>query len=449
MSIRIQVGELYSTVLEPRIHMGAISIIRDVCKARPAGYQFMPKYKARRWDGYSSLMRTFNAFPSGLLPMVLTALKSNGYNSIELVKPEPIACLNTLDENILSGITLRDYQLEAAKHLIENKRGVAKMATNSGKTEVMAAVIKAFGRKAVVLVHRKELMYQTAQRFIDRGIENVGMVGDSLFDPKDVTVAMIQTLHNRVDLSCFFGNVVLFIDECHTLSSDEAQDVYFRIPGYHRYGVSGTPLKHDTLSDMRLMAATGPVIFEITNDFLISRGYSARPTIEICVIEQKDDDELDYHDAYDKFIVNNAVRNKKIADYAKAIDGAVLILVSRVEHGKILESMTGGKFVSGSDTTATRQAALAKMKKGSGITIASPIFDEGVDVPGVNAVILAGGGSSHIKLLQRIGRGLRQKSNGNELKVLDFIDDTSAHLLKHSNDRIDTYAAEGFETVII
>jgi superfamily II DNA or RNA helicase len=90
------------------------------------------------------------------------------------------------------------------------------------------------------------------------------------------------------------------------------------------------------------------------------------------------------------------------------------------------------------------------MRDHSGVFIASPIFDEGIDVPRVDTVILACGGKSYVKLLQRIGRGMRKKDDGkNELIIIDFIDDTNKYLLKHSDRRIKTYVSEGFDAKVV
>jgi len=458
----IVVGDVYSKVLNPKEHAKALELIRIVCKARPSGYQYMPKFKAGFWDGYVNLMPTWHTFPTGLLNAVCEALYEVGipYN---IIRPDDarnaILSIKKVHSECLSGVVLRDYQVSAANTLLEARRGIAKMATNSGKTEVMAAMIKVMGLRSVVLVHRKELLHQTAQRFIDRGIKSVGKIGDSIFDPRHVTVAMIQTLDRIIlngeeeKLSWCRANEMLFIDECHHLSSQQAVRAFDTIPGQFRYGLSGTPLKHDLLSDLKLIAATGEVVVDVDNTFLIDSGYSAKPVIYIAEMEDKSKGawKMEYADAYSKYIINNPVRNATIVKFCKDVSarGAVLILVSMIEHGRILqEMMPDSVFVHGQDSTERRNKVIEDMKKGSGIFIASPIFDEGVDVPAVSSIVLASGGESPVKLLQRIGRGLRSKSNDNRLFVLDFIDDTNKHLLNHSNTRIEVYNAEGFDSKI-
>jgi hypothetical protein len=253
------------------------------------------------------------------------------------------------------------------------------------------------------------------------------------------------------DYNTYFANGIA-VHNCHHISSNQMMDVLFSIPGSYRYGFSGTPLKYDVLSDMKLVAATGDILYETTNKFLIEAGYSAVPKVRMHVVESDDlvDWEMNYQDAYNTLIVNNHTRNTVIAKQASESSGIVLILVNRIDHGKILHEMIPNSvFVSGSDSTEDRNFVIERMRDGeSGTYIATPIFDEGIDVPAVDTIILAAGGKSHVKLLQRVGRGLRKKDGDNTLIVHDFLDDTNSYLLEHSQERADTYARQKFETCI-
>lgn len=455
--VRLSVDDRYASVYG----VGALPIIRQICRARPDGYRFMKRYKQGYWDGYISLMKGMGKFPAGLVPYVREVLEEQGFSVVVQEEVEDDFIPMAVHKTTLHGITLRDYQMDAILELLHAKRGVAKMATNSGKTEVMAGLIASIPRPSVTVLHRTELMYQTAERFRTRlQTDDIGIVGDGKFDVRKHTVAMVQTLYSWAgkkenDISKLFGdNVVVMVDECHHASSPRNMDVIFSIPGQYRYGFSGTPLKHSKLADLKLIAATGPIVCSVSNEYLIVEGYSAKPTIRICVIEDDDEDgwNMRYHEAYEEKIVKNEQRNARIAEFAREAEGVVLILVRHIQHGKILKEMVpGAVFVHGSHATEHRQVVLDKMRTTKqGIFIASPIFDEGVDVPSIDTVILAAGGKSHIKLLQRIGRGMRAKDGGdNSMIVYDFIDDTNKYLLDHSDDRTSVYEQEGFETEIV
>ena len=75
-------------------------------------------------------------------------------------------------------------------------------------------------------------------------------------------------------------------------------------------------------------------------------------------------------------------------------------------------------------------------------------MDEGVDIPSVGAVVLAGGMKSRIKFIQRIGRGSRRKKVGpNYVYVLDFWDGDHVYLRSHSKKR--RAMAEDIEAEIV
>lgn len=449
--LEIVVGDINSYIKGWKSYPAAMAVIREVCRARPKGYRFMKRYKAGVWDGYISLMTSAAYFPTGLLPFVARRLKELGHTfrfamECEYIQPDPIS------PDMLRGITLRDYQLDAITMLLDKKRGIARMATNSGKTEVMAGIIKALRvPQTLVIVASKELLDQTSKRLQYRLGVKVGRIGDGAWDRKQVTVAMIQTLHSR--LSNELANSLVLIDECHHASSDTMMDVLSRVRGSYRYGFSGTPLKKDLLSDLKLMSVTGRILVDISNKYLIQHEYSALPKITIHIVENNDEEmwKWKYQPAYSELIVHNTERNRIIADAARAANGIVLILVNTIEHGKLLQAMLPESiFVHGSDDSSIRREILEKMRIDSrGVFIASPIFDEGVDVPNIDSVILAGGGKSSVKLLQRIGRGMRKKEGTNVLYIHDFIDDTNKYLLRHSDARISTYVEEGFETTVI
>jgi superfamily II DNA or RNA helicase len=366
----------------------------------------------------------------------------------------------------LFGITLRSYQVEAIKTLLDSVRGVAWMATNSGKTAVIAGIIKALQLKTLVVVNSKELLYQTSemlQKRLTNGITPVcGLVGDSHREFGNwVTVTTIQTLHRIIDQAgaAVLGDIdAIIIDECHHAKA-KTFDVLYDIPGVFRFGLSGTPLSYRKLDDLKLIAATGEVRVRLTNQDMIEQGVSVRPFIKIYPLRQRDQyaDES-YQEAYLHGIVQNNRRNWLISNLAlKAAydDQVVLVIVSQIEHGKRLLDLTQHNgsyctFVHGSTAMNARERALLDMKKGiPGVYIATSIFDEGVDVAGINTLILAGGGKSNKKVLQRIGRGLRSNDGKEMVTVIDFYDDGNSFLRSHARERIHVYDKEGFDIEVM
>ena len=85
----------------------------------------------------------------------------------------------------------------------------------------------------------------------------------------------------------------------------------------------------------------------------------------------------------------------------------------------------------------TETGTIVTRRKGSVLVLGNcPILDAG---------IMAGGGQSRIKSIQRAGRVLRPKNGGkNEVYIIDFKDLTNKYLFTHSSERLRAYEEEGF-----
>ena len=169
-----------------------------------------------------------------------------------------------------------------------------------------------------------------------------------------------------------------------------------------------------------------------------------------------------YNDTYEAAIVNNPLRNLMIVNYA--VDAYkkgkhVLILVSRVHHGDMLlkqlqqvlpietmdvngETIRNVEFLSGEDTPELRSATFSAVENGfCKILIGTTIADEGLDLPLLDTLILAGAGKSSTKAFQRIGRVLRLHENKITADVYDFIDSYET-FNRHAMTRLELYKTE-------
>ena len=76
--------------------------------------------------------------------------------------------------------------------------------------------------------------------------------------------------------------------------------------------------------------------------------------------------------------------------------------------------------------------------------IATTIFDEGVDIPELQKVVLCSGGKSQVKLLQRLGRGVRKAPGKKVVEIVDCADTHHPLLRKHALERKKLFKREGF-----
>lgn len=433
------------------------------------GYKFSKAYKLKRWDGRKHLFSIkSSSFPYGLLPAVVRALKKIDPDAnIEVVDERPPAPPGEGNGFELKGCDFGGgkyaYQLECARAMIEQKRGIVKIATNGGKTNIAVAVTKHLGLPTLFLVTGIGLLHQARERFaacLGWKLEDIGIIGDGEFHigpgPGLVTIASVDTLGERMDnpdvAALIERCAVVFSDECHHASAETVFDVLEAIEAPYRFGLSGTPLDRSDGADMRLIAQTGEVICEVTNKELIELGISVQPYVEMLRVDMPvlPRRGMNYAEVNKVGIVENEQLNRRVAERAVQAAGAgerVIIFVEKINHGKniqlLLEDRVRVKFLNGAETTTARKQSLDDLMTGElEVIIATSIFDEGMDVPSIDVIILAGGGKAKIGSLQRIGRGLRTGKGKERLTVVDFANFCHTFLTKHSLERLETYKRE-------
>lgn len=273
------------------------------------------------------------------------------------------------------------------------------------------------------------------------------------------------------------NNVV--VSNCHHIPAKTTVEVADKcISAYYRIGVSATPWR-DAGDDMLIEAVLSKKNpnNNINASKLIQLGYLVKPKIFFVPVFEVFKGK-NYNDIYNKAIVDNVKRNKmiyKITYQMHKINRKVLILVKNIKHGekikndlskflgtkssnvKVINQKNGKEtiirvhnieFLSGSDNALKRSAVIEGVKQGiCQVLIASTIADEGLDLPILDTLILAGSGKSSTRAFQRIGRVLRlyvDKKTGKSKTnayVFDFIDYTPM-LKKHSKIRCKLYKQE-------
>jgi superfamily II DNA or RNA helicase len=123
-----------------------------------------------------------------------------------------------------------------------------------------------------------------------------------------------------------------------------------------------------------------------------------------------------------------------------------LILFREHAHGEILADLLPAdvrcEYVTGRDTRARRDEIRENFKNGLvDLILASVVYDQGVDLPALDALIPADSGKSTAKALQRIGRAIRGHPGKKDAYVAEFFD--QAHYVReHSYARFEIYQTE-------
>lgn len=456
-------------------------LIDPVTSYKQEGYWFSKAYKRGTWDGrvryvkYDRVLKQ-HYFATGLLTRVTSALDAASWN-YELEDSRIYDYVTPIFE-LSSGCPTKPnirldeegyiYQSKAVQACLLHGRGIIKIATGGGKTEVGASVIKSIGKQTIWLTHRRNLLRQTADRLSKRLQQPIGVIGDGSWDLQQVTVGMVQSLDEldttqKQDTIKWLNNCEVVIgDEIHHLESEQWWLVFSQLKAPWRFGLSATPSLDG--AGIQLVAMTGDVIFEITAEELISE-YKVlmEPNIWIKRIDSPKIKADKYPTVYSEGVVHNTIRNTAIVDIAEKLlsDGKPpLILVKRLNHGNLLADMLCFKglnavFLNGSSSQREREESATALKNGTLDTIVgmAEIFGEGQDWPFLKSVINATGakcggdaseGDTGRQTIQFVGRGLRKDEGKTTFDFVDFADMTNKKLLEDSLGRIGTLESEGY-----
>ena len=413
-------------------------------------------------------------------------LKDLWSENIELIEKEPEINYNRvfIDNNILPGIELFDFQTAAASKAIMLKSGLELIPTSGGKTEIILAVLRYLIdnnmiKRGVIVVPSVGLCEQLTERAYLRGFtkEEIGKVSGV---HKEYDSRIIVAVSNSLDSGIKRNNTrvlqllkeidFLGFDEVHHLrASGWVNIVHYSVNAEYILGWSGSPLhSNDVLAnsgDALIWGIMGRIIFTETYDHLREIGLISEAVVLMRNVPGKlAKYAASYNKVYAKYICENLTRNTMIVDYAKMfcdMNFSVLILVQKIEHAtELMKSLLdynpicvfgGSKGLRADLKGEIEQYKLdynqfrEQFKNGIyKIVIASQVMDEGMDIPGIGCIIMAGGGKSRIKLTQRLGRGLRRKHIGpNRVYVVDFNDLTHIFLNSHSRKRKDFYQESG------
>jgi superfamily II DNA or RNA helicase len=190
--------------------------------------------------------------------------------------------------------------------------------------------------------------------------------------------------------------------------------------------------------------------------YLVEQETGALQDISVTVDKRKGIGEQEetclYPDYARDMLILQAERNADIAKFVEASLGAdrpVLILCEKIAQlyylrgvlSKQLKSNIG--IVHGAHSVKMRRRIVEAFESGDApILLASTIFDEGEDIRNIGSVVLAAGGASLVRIVQRIGRGIRAKDStrGNYCPIWLPIDHLTRYSREHTEARLNYLA---------
>lgn len=453
------------------------------------GARFMPLYRSRVWDGKARLYNMYRQeLYVGLLPYLKEFADTLEYpleiNIEDIGDPLSTQYVENFAKKLKlqSGgkdIGIRDYQVEAVKHAINNGRTLLLSPTASGKSLIIYSLVRYhqhLNRKQLIIVPTTSLVEQMYGDFQDYANADDWAVSENchrIYGGKEksneypITISTWQSIY-KFPKSWFDKFDVIYGDEAHLFKAKSLTTILDKcVNAKYRIGTTGT-LDGTKTHKLVLEGVFGQVKKVITTKKLMDTNQVADLNIVAMVLDYPDADRkavkgMTYQEEMD-WLVTNHKRNIVIRNLSITQEGNTLVLFQFVEkHGKTLHDMISKKcpdrkvfFVFGGTDTDTREQIRAITEKETdAIIIASyGTFSTGINIRNLHNIVFASPSKSRIRNLQSIGRGLRKGDNKASCNLFDIGDDLQwkskkNYTLRHMVERIKLYNEEKFKYKLV
>ena len=435
----------------------------DKFKYEIPGARYQPSVRLGRWDGKVAFFQLGGSTYINLLPEIIAFLDNEGYDIAveDLREYKTQFAFDQFTEDTFSDqtwpkghpqagepIKFRDYQVEIINNFLGNPQSVQEIATGAGKTIITAALSKSieqYGR-SIVIVPNKSLVTQTEADYKNLGLDVGVYFGDRKEFGKTHTICTWQSLNillkntKSMEASITIGDfiedvVCIMVDEVHMAKADALKTlltgVFSHVP--IRWGLTGTIPKED-YEKVSIFCSLGTVVGKLSASELQEAGHLANCHVNIVQIV----DHVEYKD-YQSELKYLTTTTERLAYLAKMIDkikegGNTLILVDRIETGKILQAelsslfslLKGNKpdvaFVSGSTKAGDRKDEYDEIATSTNKIIIATygVAAVGINIPRIFNLVLVEPGKSFVRVIQSIGRGIRKAEDKDFVQIWDI-----------------------------
>lgn len=409
-----------------------------------------------------------HCFPTGLA-IALPRVAQQAGIEVEVTDSRERVCAPDLQRTHVAW--LRDVQWDTVCKVIKRGgRGLIKAITGAGKTEMFIALTRLLDCEWLYVVHRSDLPAQTAERYTLRTGEVAGTFDAGAWRKGtcNVTVATFQSLmsalrrhgKNKPPLrrgdagieGLLEGIEAIYVDEVHSTSGDTyASTIMMFDRAYYRIGASSTPLERSAKDRLQTLGVCGPILAEVKHSELADLQLLARADIRMIPCDQWASREHDWREVYLRLIVHSERRNRLIMAMIEACQKPAFVFVEELDHAQLLlnASLDSGirtEVVNGNVLIKQRLAAVKRLVAGEiEVIISTVVFQEGIDVPELASIVVAGGKAAAVACLQRLGRPMRVPVSGHKptFEVWDVLDTGHWWTEKHALSRKDIYEKAG------
>jgi len=324
------------------------------------------------------------------------------------------------------------------------RRGLVVLATGLGKTWLAAFdAVRMGARRILFVAHREEILGQAAATFVRiLPKKRVGYyTGRSRDADVDVLCASVQTLAKAEHLERFapqhFDYVV--IDEFHHAAAGTYRRLLTHFAPSFLLGLTATPDRTDQ-SDI-LSLCDDNLVYSCHLFAGIQAGLLAPFHYHGIQDESVDYREVPWRNGrFDPEQLSNKLATLARARQAlrewrsKAQQRTLAFCVSTRHADYMAEQFTRAGVSAAAvyaGSTLGRAQALERLHAGTlQVVFSVDLFNEGVDLPSIDTVMMLRPTESKILFLQQLGRGLRRSEGKQHLVVLDFIGNHHSFLQK-------------------
>ncbi len=341
----------------------------------------------------------------------------------------------------------RPIQQEALRALASTREegfraGMVTMATGLGKTWLAAfdASRSNVGR-VLFIAHREEILKQSRDVF-RQVMPNATMglyFGDEKQPHADIVFATVQTLSRNLALFDPSAFAYVVVDEFHHAAADTYRLVLDHFTPDFLLGLTATPERMDGADLLSLCADN--LVFDcdlvegIRRNELVPFNYWGVPDpvdfepipwrngrFDPAALEAAVETQERAQSAFDQWLLRRGTRtlafcaSRHHADFMNAF---------------FLEREVRCASVHSGPTSAPRHESIDDLRSGAlEVIFTVDLFNEGLDVPDIDTVLMLRPTESPVIFLQQLGRGLRIQDGKAALTVVDFIGNHRSFLLK-------------------
>lgn len=341
-------------------------------------------------------------------------------------------------------------------------------ATGAGKTYASAFALQdQNSKKALFLVHREQIAKQALQSYknVFKDTKTFGLLsGNSKDTDVDYLFATMQTMSKKEVYSSFDPDTfdTIIIDEAHRIGAKSYQEIMDYFKPKFWLGMSASPERtddfdvyaafdHNIAYEIRLQQALEENLlcpfhyFGIT-DFLTDGNETDFTNFNYLTSNQR----VDY-----------IIKQTNYYGYSGERVKGLMFCSSKKEAAALSERLNLRGYrtlaLSGEDSQEKREDAIDRLVSDTRsdylqYILTVDIFNEGVDIPEINQVVLLRPTQSPIVFVQQLGRGLRKSQDKEYVVILDFIGNYKNNFMipialsgdrTYNKDNIRRYVMEG------